>query len=219
MIGVRQVTPHGRLDETIRRFPNALRAPTPLRRSDCGAVTLIRRMCARSSDYDREVPFNWTRGWFMLVQPEAIERAGPQRALLHVRRRNRLCRRIKAARWEIRHLSFLTIIPPRGQSRGHAEHREPRGLLTRALRAEALPSRSPSSTLRPTSAQSPLRSVYGSSGERGRLMRAANRRKFARMLGRVPAPFGPPNRYSVRIAGPEQRHAGRHELPTPDLTT
>jgi hypothetical protein len=50
-------------------------------------------------------------------------------------------------------------------------------------------------------------------------MRAANRRKFARMLGRVPAPFGPPNRYSVRIAGPEQRHAGRHELPTPDLTT
>jgi GT2 family glycosyltransferase len=76
MIGVRQVTPHGRLNETIRRFPNALRAPTPSRRSDCGAVTLIRRLCARSSDYDREVPCNWTRGWFMLVQPEGIESAG-----------------------------------------------------------------------------------------------------------------------------------------------
>ncbi len=54
-----------------------------------------------------------------------------------------------------------------------------------------------------------LRSVYGGSGERGRLVEAANRRKVATLLGRAPVPFGPPSRFSVRIAGPDQRRAGR----------
>jgi hypothetical protein len=54
-----------------------------------------------------------------------------------------------------------------------------------------------------------LRSVYSGSGERGRLARAANRRRVALLLGRAPMPFGPPSRYSVRIAGPEQRRNGR----------
>lgn len=50
-------------------------------------------------------------------------------------------------------------------------------------------------------------------------MKAANRRKVATLLGRAPVPFGPPSRYSVRIARTEQRSAGRRKLPAPDLTT
>jgi N-acetylglucosaminyl-diphospho-decaprenol L-rhamnosyltransferase len=221
LIGVRQVTPDGRLDTTIRRFPNALRA--------LGDAFAVERVPGRPgwlgereldpSAYDREVACDWTSGSFMLARREAIESAGflDERYFMYSDETD-FCRRIKTAGWEIRHLPSMTILHHDGKA----------GIKP------SIESLSASSRMRYARKHfSPvhrlvyfgvvllgatLRSVYGGAGERGRLVEAANRRKLATLLGRAPAPFGPPSRYAVRIAGPEHRQAGRPALHAPDLT-
>jgi N-acetylglucosaminyl-diphospho-decaprenol L-rhamnosyltransferase len=222
LIGVRQVTPDGRLDTTIRRFPNAGRALGDA----LAAERLPRRpgwLGERELDlavYDREVACDWTSGSFMLVRREAIESAGflDERYFMYSDETD-FCRRIKTAGWEIRHLPSMTILHHEGKA-GIKASIESLGASSRMLYAKK--HFSPLHRLLYFAALllgASLRSVYGGSGERGRLVEAANRRKVATLLGRAPAPFGPPSRYSVRIAGPEQRHDGRRGLPAPDLTT
>jgi N-acetylglucosaminyl-diphospho-decaprenol L-rhamnosyltransferase len=221
LIGVRQAIPDGGLDRTIRRFPNALR--------ELGHALALERLPRRPdwlgereldlSAYDREVPCDWTTGSFMLARREAIESAGflDERYFMYSDETD-FCRRIKSAGWEIRHLPSMTILHHDGKAgikpsieslsassrmRYARKHFSP---VHRLLYFAAL--------LLGVS----LRSVYGGSGERGRVVETANRQALATLLGRKPAPFGPPSRYSVRIAGPEQRHANRPELPAADLT-
>jgi N-acetylglucosaminyl-diphospho-decaprenol L-rhamnosyltransferase len=219
LIGVRQINREGHLDRTIRRFPNALRSLADA----FGAERLPRRprwLGERELDlsvYDREVACDWTSGSFMLVRREAIESAGflDERYFMYSDETD-FCRRIKTAGWEIRHLPSMTILHHEGKA----------GIKPSIVSLEAS-----SRMLYARKHFSPvhrllyfgglllgasLRSVYGGSGERGSLVRAANRRRVAMLLGRAPAPFGPPSRYSVRIAGPEQRYAGRRELPVAD---
>jgi N-acetylglucosaminyl-diphospho-decaprenol L-rhamnosyltransferase len=216
LIGVRQVNSNGRLDKTIRRFPNAVRALGDA----VGAERLRRRprwFGERELDesvYDREVACDWTSGSFMLVRREAIESAGflDERYFMYSDETD-FCRRIKAAGWEIRHLPLMTILHHEGKA----------GIKPSIVSLDAS-----SRMLYARKHFSPvhhrlyfgalllgasLRSVSGGSGEGGRLVRAANRRKLATLLGRAPAPFGPPSRYSVRIAGAEQRQAGRGAVP------
>jgi N-acetylglucosaminyl-diphospho-decaprenol L-rhamnosyltransferase len=222
LIGVRQVVPDGRLDTTIRRFPNALRA--------FGDALAAERLPHRPrwlgereldlSAYDREVACDWTSGSFMLARREAIESAGflDERYFMYSDETD-FCRRIKTAGWEIRHLPSMTIlhhdgkagIKPRIESLGASsrvrygrKHFSPvhRQLYFGALLLGAS-----------------VRSVYGGSGERGRLVREANRRKLSTLLGRSEAPFGPPSRYSVRLAGPDERRDGRPALPAPEART
>ena len=220
LIGVRQVTPDGRLDTTIRRFPNALRAFGDA----LAAERLPRRprwLGERELDpsfYDREVGCDWTSGSFMLVRREAIESAGflDERYFMYSDETD-WCRRIKAAGWEIRHLPLMTILHHDGKA-GIKPRIESLGASSRKLYARK--HFSPVHRLLYLGAVllgACLRSVYGGSGERGRLVRAANRRKVATLLGRVPAPFGPPSRYSVHLAGPEQR--AKRGVPAPDLTS
>ena len=222
LVGVRQINPDGRLDKTIRRFPNVLRTLGDA----FGAERLPGRprwLGERELDhsvYDREVACDWTSGSFMLVRREAIESAGflDERYFMYSDETD-FCRRIKTAGWEIRHLPSMTILHHEGKAGIKPsivsldassrmlyarKHFSPvhRHLYFGALLLGAL-----------------LRSVYGGSGERGRLVRAANRRRVAMLLGRAAAPFGPPSRYSVRIAGAEQRNGGRRELPVGDPTT
>jgi N-acetylglucosaminyl-diphospho-decaprenol L-rhamnosyltransferase len=220
LIGVRQVTPDGRVDKTIRRFPNALRAL-----GDAFATERLPRhprwFGERELDrsvYDREVDCDWTSGSFMLARREAIESAGflDERYFMYSDETD-FCRRIKAAGWEIRHLPSMTIIHHEGKA-GIKPNIESLNASSRVLYARK--HFSPAHRLLYFGAVllgASLRSVYGGSGERGRLVEKANRRKVATLLGRAPLPFGPPGRYSVRIAGPEQRYAGRRELPAPDL--
>jgi N-acetylglucosaminyl-diphospho-decaprenol L-rhamnosyltransferase len=222
LIGVRQVRPDGSLDNTIRRFPNAVRALGDA----FGAERLRRRprwLGERELDlsvYDREVACDWTSGSFMLVRREAIESAGflDERYFMYSDETD-FCRRIKTAGWEIRHLPSMTILHHEGKA----------GIKPSIVSLDA------SSRMRYARKHfSPvhrllyfgslllgasLRSIYGGSGDRGRLVRAANRRRLAMLLGRAPAPFGPPSRHSVRIGGPEQRRNGRPAVPAPDSRT
>jgi N-acetylglucosaminyl-diphospho-decaprenol L-rhamnosyltransferase len=219
LIGVRQVTPDGHLDTTIRRFPNALRAfgdalaaeRQPRRPRWLGERELDR------SVYDREVACDWTSGSFMLARREAIESAGflDERYFMYSDETD-FCRRIKTAGWEIRHLPSMTILHHDGKA-GIKPSIESLGASSRMRYARK--HFSPVHRLLYFGALlvgASVRSVYGGSGERGRLMKAANRRKLAMLVGHTPAPFGPPSRFSVRIAGPDQRRNSRHALPAPE---
>jgi GT2 family glycosyltransferase len=113
LVGVRQLTPGGAVDATIRRFPNALRALGDA----FGAEKLPHRpdwLGERVLDpaaYDRETPCDWTSGSFMLARREALESAGlfDERFFMYSEETD-LCLRIKQAGWEIRHLPQMTII-------------------------------------------------------------------------------------------------------------
>jgi N-acetylglucosaminyl-diphospho-decaprenol L-rhamnosyltransferase len=222
LIGVRQVSPDGRLDRTIRRFPNAVRTLGDA----LGAERLRRRprwLGERELDpsvYDREVACDWTSGSFMLVRREAIESAGflDERYFMYADETD-FCRRIKTAGWEIRHVPSMTIVHHEGKA----------GIKPSIVSLDAS-----SRMLYARKHFSPvhrllyfgelllgatLRSAYGGPGERGRLVRAANRRRVALLLGRAPAPFGPRSRYPVRIAGPEQRRNGRSPVGALDAQT
>jgi N-acetylglucosaminyl-diphospho-decaprenol L-rhamnosyltransferase len=222
LIGVRQVVPDGSLDTTIRRFPNALRAlgdalsaeRLPRRPRWLGERELDRSL------YDREVGCDWTSGSFMLARREAIESAGflDERYFMYSDETD-LCRRIKNAGWEIRHLPSMTILHHDGKA-GIKPSIESLSAASRIRYAQK--HFSPVHRLLYFGAVllgASLRSVYGGSGQRGKLVVAANRRKVATLLGRAPVPFGPPSRFSVRIAGPDQRRAARREVPAPDLSS
>ena len=212
LIGVRQVTPDGRVDMTIRRFPNALRAL-----GDALALERLRQrprwLGERELDrsvYDREVGCDWTSGSFMLVRREAIESAGfmDERYFMYSDETD-FCRRIKTAGWEIRHLPSMTILHHDGKA-GIQPRIESLAASSRMFYARK--HFSPVHRLLYVGAillGASLRSLYGGSGERGRQVRAANRRKVATLLGRVQAPYTPQGRYSVHAADPEHRRRGR----------
>lgn len=112
LVGVRQSDAEGRLDSTIRRFPNALRAlgdalgaeRLPGRHRWLGERELDRRR------YDRDVECDWTSGSFMLARREAIESAGfmDERFFMYSEETD-FCRRIKSAGWSVRHFPWMTI--------------------------------------------------------------------------------------------------------------
>src|SRR5581483_11936997 len=61
--------------------------------------------------YDREFECDWTTGSFMLVRREALESAGcfDERFFMYSEETD-LCRRIKTAGWQIRHVPHMTIL-------------------------------------------------------------------------------------------------------------
>jgi N-acetylglucosaminyl-diphospho-decaprenol L-rhamnosyltransferase len=217
LIGVRQITPDGRLDQTIRYFPNALRALG----SALGADRLPRRprwLGERELDlgaYDREVACDWTSGSFMLARREAIESAGylDERYFMYSDETD-WCRRIKTAGWEVRHLPFMTILHHDGKA-GVKPSIESLAAWTRLAYARKhfsplhRAAYSGAVTLRHS-----LRSVYAGRGEQGRLRRQANRRAVATVMGRAPVPHGPPSRLSLRTGTAELRDRGRSHQPS-----
>jgi N-acetylglucosaminyl-diphospho-decaprenol L-rhamnosyltransferase len=217
LIGVRQVTADGRLDRTIRYFPNALRALG----SALAADQVPRRprwLGERELDpaaYDRELACDWTSGSFMLARREAIESAGylDERFFMYSDETD-LCRRIKTAGWEIRHLPFMTILHHDGKA-GVKPSIESLGAWTRL--AYARKHFSPVHRAAYGGAvilRHSLRSVYAGRGEQGRLRRQANRRAVATLMGRAPVPYGPPSRVSLRTGGAELRDARRSYQPS-----
>jgi hypothetical protein len=208
LIGVRQVNAQGTLDTTIRHFPNALRALGDA----LSAERLPRRprwLGERELDlerYETEVECDWTSGSFMLARREAIESAGflDERYFMYCDETD-LCRRIKSAGWEVRHLPQMTIIHHEGKAGvkpsiealcAHsriAYSRKHFSPVHRALYFGAV-------MLRHS-----LRSLFAGSGELARQRRHANRVVVSTLLGRSPVPYGPPSRFSVRIADPVHR--------------
>jgi N-acetylglucosaminyl-diphospho-decaprenol L-rhamnosyltransferase len=201
LAGARQVNAEGRLDTTIRRFPNALRA--------LGEAFSAERLPGRPrwlgereldpEAYDREVACDWTSGSFMLTRREAIESAGflDERFFMYSDETD-LCRRIKCAGWEIRHLPLMTIIHHEGKA-GVQPKIESLTAYNRI--AYARKHFSPAHRAFYSGAillRHSMRSVYAGRGEIGRRRQQANRQVVRTLLGRAPVPHGPPSRFSVR---------------------
>ena len=205
LIGVRQVSPEGRVDRTIRHFPNAVRA--------LGDALSAERLPGRPrwlgereldpGAYDREIECDWTSGSFMLVRREAIEAAGflDERFFMYSEETD-FCRRIRSAGWRIRHMPTMTIM------HDGAEARVSPGIESLSSYNRMLYARKhfswPHRVLYFAAVllRNGIRSVYAGRGEEGRLRREANRAAVSTLLGRSPVPHGPPSSVSVQ---PEQR--------------
>lgn len=116
LVGVRHLGGDGALYPTIRRFPNALRAVGEALGAERlpGPRRLARALRERELDpraYEREGECDWTTGAFMLARREALQAAGllDERFFIYSEETD-LCRRIKDAGWQVRHLPALTIV-------------------------------------------------------------------------------------------------------------
>lgn len=210
LVGARQVTGEGRLDETIRYFPSALRAlgdalkaeALPRRPRWLGEREL------NPSAYEMEFPCDWTSGSFMLARREALESAGyfDERFFMYSDETD-LCRRIKLAGWDIRHLPQMTILH-HDRKAGIKPHIESLGAITRMMYARKFFSPAHRVAYRAAVVlRHGLRCVYAGSGETGRLKRAANRAALAATtFGREPIPFAEKTSpVAVQTADPELR--------------
>jgi N-acetylglucosaminyl-diphospho-decaprenol L-rhamnosyltransferase len=199
--GVRQVTPDGTLYPTIRRFPNALRA--------LGEALALERLgrCPhwageREIDpaaHGLETACDWTPGSFLFVRREALLSAGlfDERFFMYAEEVD-LCRRVKAAGWEVRHLPQMTIVHHAVKAgfvpRLHAQAAYSRLQYTRkhfggTHRAAYLIALVLRHALRAALPGSP-------NGRNGRL-RASSRLALSTLLGRSPPPFGKPAAVAV----------------------
>jgi GT2 family glycosyltransferase len=211
LVGCRQITGEGRLDTTIRYFPNVLRALGDAVSAERLPGRRPRWLGEREVDpraYDREFSCDWTSGSFMLARREALESAGcfDERFFMYSDETD-LCRRIKTAGWEIRHLPQMTILH-HDRKAGIKPHIESLGAVTRMMYARKYFSPAHRGLywiavlLRHL-----LRAFYAGSGDIGRLRRGANREVVATMIGRRSIPFAATtSSVSVLAGDPELRH-------------
>lgn len=211
LAGCRQVTPDGRLDTTIRFFPNALRAYGEALSAERVLPSRPRWLGEREIDpaaYERETACDWTSGSFMLARREALESAGffDEHFFMYCDETD-LCRRIKLAGWEIRHLPQMTILH-HDRKAGVKPHIECLGAVTRKMYARKYFSPGHRALyLGAVLLRHVLRSFYAGSGDLGRQKRAANREVVATMLGRREVPFAAiTSPVAVQAADPELRH-------------
>lgn len=113
VLGVKQVTPDGRLYPTMRRFPNALRVVGEALGSERlpFRATWLSKRELDLSFYEEEADCDWTIGSFLLVRREAIESAGfmDERFFIYSDEVD-FCLRVRQAGWRIVHLpSFLIL--------------------------------------------------------------------------------------------------------------
>jgi N-acetylglucosaminyl-diphospho-decaprenol L-rhamnosyltransferase len=212
LVGCRQITAEGQLDRTIRYFPNALRAIGEALSAERLPGRRPRWLGEREIDptaYEQEFSCDWTSGSFMLARREALESAGyfDERFFMYCDETD-LCRRIKTAGWEIRHLPQMTILH-HDRKAGVKPHIECLGAITRKMYARKY--FSPGHRAFYTSAmmlRHLLRVIYAGAGDIGRQKRAASREVVATMLGRRPVPFASiTSPVPVTRADPELRHA------------
>jgi GT2 family glycosyltransferase len=117
-----------------------------------------------------------------------------------------LCRRIRMAGWEIRHLPQMTILHHDGKAGvkpsidsldAHSRIKYARKFFSPAHRAAYFGA---------VMLKLVLRSAYAGEGEIGRLKRAANRRAIATLFGRAPVPYAAiTSPVAVQPADPELR--------------
>jgi GT2 family glycosyltransferase len=202
LAGVRQVDDAGRLDPTIRRFPNALRSlgdALSAERVPGRPHWLGERELDRAA-YDREVECDWTAGSFMLARREAIESAGfmDERFFMYSEETD-FCRRIVSAGWEIRHFPWMTIL-----HYGAKVGVDPAIESLSAYNRIAYARKHFSPLHRPLYFGTMLlrhwlRAVLAGRGELGARRRVANWAAVSTLLGRSPVPHGPPSTFSVHV--------------------
>jgi N-acetylglucosaminyl-diphospho-decaprenol L-rhamnosyltransferase len=212
LVGCRQIIAEdGSLCFTGRYFPNALRALGDALGAERLPGRRPRFLGERETDpslYDREFECDWTSGSFMLARREALESAGyfDERFFLFSEETD-LCRRIKTAGWEIRHLPQMTILHHATKD-GVKPHIESLIVVTRMMYAR----KHFSPLHRPLYYASMmlghfLRLIHAGAGERGRLKRAASRQVIETVFGRRDVPFAKlTSPRSVLTADPDLRH-------------
>jgi N-acetylglucosaminyl-diphospho-decaprenol L-rhamnosyltransferase len=195
LAGVNQQDADGVLAPSIRRFPNAVRAlgeafgseRFPVRARWLGEREL------RTELYGDERACDWTSGSFMLARREALESAGlmDERLFIYSEEPD-LCRRMRQAGWEIRHLPLMTIL----------HHAAKAGISERMLAQEAFarmqyarkhfsrPHRAAYASA--LGLRYALRVLAPARDDQRRQRRAANRRALRTLLGRDEPPFGSP---------------------------
>jgi N-acetylglucosaminyl-diphospho-decaprenol L-rhamnosyltransferase len=195
LAGVKQRTGDGNLYPTIRRFPTALRT--------FGEAFCAGRLGRRAqrltthvldwSAYDREIACDWTSGSFMLARREALDGAGlmDERSFIYSEEPD-LCRRIKQAGWDVRHLPSMTIL----------HHAEKAGINPKMAAQQAvarlhyarkfLPPAHRAAFVGSMFAHYGVRYVLGGSGRR-----AESRRALRILLGLDEPPFGRPAQLAV----------------------
>jgi N-acetylglucosaminyl-diphospho-decaprenol L-rhamnosyltransferase len=197
LAGVKQRTADGSLYPTIRRFPTAFRAL-----GEAFAAGRLGRRAQRLttheldwSTYEREVACDWTSGSFMLVRREAIESAGfmDERSFIYSEEPD-LCRRIKQAGWEVRHLPSMTIL----------HHAEKAGINPKMAAQQAVARLHYARKFMPPAHRAAfigsmfvhhgLRYALGGSGRR-----AEARRALRILVGLDEPPFGPPPELAVAV--------------------
>jgi hypothetical protein len=200
LVGVRQVDGEGRLDMTIRRFPNAFRA--------LGDALSAERLPGRPHwlgerelhprAYDRELECDWTSGSFMLARREAIESAGfmDERFFMYSEETD-FCRRIKSAGWHVRHFPWMTILHY-GAKVGVQPSIESLSAHSRMLYARKHFSRVHRTLYFGTVLlRHLLRLVLAGRGELGRRRAAAQWAAVRTLVGLSPPPHSPWSRFSV----------------------
>jgi N-acetylglucosaminyl-diphospho-decaprenol L-rhamnosyltransferase len=211
LAGCRQITPTDGLDMTIRYFPNALRALGDALSAERLPGRRPRWLGEREIDpgaYEREFSCDWTSGSFMLARREALEGSGyfDERYFMYSDETD-LCRRIKSAGWEVRHLPQMTILH-HDKKAGVKPQIEILGGVTRVMYARKWFSPAHRAAyLGAVMLRYLLRIVYAGSGDLGRQKRAASREVAAAMLGRRAVPFAAiTSPVAVQTADPELRH-------------
>jgi GT2 family glycosyltransferase len=200
LVGVRQVDAQNRLDMTIRRFPNALRAfgdalsaeHVPARPHWLGERELA------PEAYDREVECDWTSGSFLLARREAIESAGfmDERFFMYSEETD-FCRRMSNAGWKIRHVPWMTILHY-GAQVGVDPRIESTAAHSRMLYARkhfSAPHRA--LYFAATALRHALRFLCARPGGLGRRRRAAHAAALRTILGLLPPPHSPWSDFSV----------------------
>jgi N-acetylglucosaminyl-diphospho-decaprenol L-rhamnosyltransferase len=200
LVGVRQIDAEDRLDMTIRRFPNALRA--------FGDALSAERLPGRPgwlgerelepSAYDQDLACDWTSGSFMLARREAIESAGfmDERFFMYSEETD-FCRRIGEAGWQIRHLPSMTILHY-GAKVGLDPRIESLSAHSRMLYARKHFSPPHRALYFLTIVmRHALRLACAGRGERGRCRRAAHWAALKTLLGLSPPPHSPWSDFSV----------------------
>ena len=119
VLGVRQLTPDGRLTPSMRRFPNAGRTLGEAFGSEHWPVhpAWSGERVLDMAAYDREQECDWSVGAFMLARREALLSAGvmDERFFLQCEEAD-LCLRIKRAGWLVLHSPLMTIIHHEGKA-------------------------------------------------------------------------------------------------------
>jgi N-acetylglucosaminyl-diphospho-decaprenol L-rhamnosyltransferase len=213
LVGCRQIiSGEDCLCLTSRYFPNALRALGDALSAERLPGRRPRWLGEREIDpraYEQEFPCDWTTGSFMLARREALESAGffDERFFMYCEELD-LCRRIRLAGWEVRHLPQMTILHHVSKD-GVKPQIESLGAVTRMMYARKYLS----PLHRPlyvgaVMLRHVLRVAYAGSGDIGRQKRGASREALATLLARRPVPFAQiTSPVSVRTADPELRQA------------
>jgi len=202
LVGVRQVGSAGELQLSIRRFPSVSRSffeaigseRFPVHTSWMGERELD------AQKYERETLCDWTSGSFMLARREAIDSSGflDERFFLYAEEPD-LCRRMRQAGWEVRHLPLLTVVHHGGSTNNSPLLEAQRAYSRRLYMDKHFPVGRRVLGVAALALNYGVRSIAPDRTFEGSGRRRASRVALMTVLGYRPPPFGEPPSQAVAL--------------------